>query len=135
MGHPRQRTGAAACVLQGRLYLVGGFSSDFGALQSVISISKEGRQQGEWRKEGSMTCRREGVAACAYEDSLGFGSVVALGGSNGTGILATAEKATSTLHEDGKDSELNHFIDLPDMPIKRANATAAALRFVPASRL
>jgi hypothetical protein len=74
-----------------------------------------------------MSVRREGVAACAFEDSQGFGQLLAIGGSNGTGILATCEQATCTMHVNGKDSDLNHFFDLPDMPVKRSNAAACVL--------
>jgi hypothetical protein len=94
LGNARARTGAAACVMKDRIYCLGGFSNEFGALQSVVSLNKHSKpQERHWRKEGSMIARRDGVASCAYEDSQGFGALIAIGGANGSGILNSCEQA------------------------------------------
>ena len=77
--------------------------------------------------QGAMIARREGVAVCGFEDSQGFGQLIAIGGSNGTGILDTCEQATCTMHHNGKDSDLNQFVYIPTMPVKRTNAAACVL--------
>ena len=158
--------GAAACVLKDRLYMIGGSSAGYGALSSVVSISKRcllraepGKEEHtqehaepnsptpstwsersplqhlsqlpakmQWRKEGaSMNTRRDGVACCGYEDREGSGILMALGGCNGTGILSSVEQAWLSPSADGQDVEISNFLDLPDMPMKRTNATACAL--------
>jgi len=94
LGQERARTGAGACVMKDRLYCLGGFSDEYGALQSVISFNKHSRPKDrQWHKEGSMIARRDGVAAAAYEDSQGFGVLIAIGGTNGSGILNSCEQA------------------------------------------
>ena len=53
-----------------------------------------------------MLMRRDGVATCCFVDNQGLGNIIAIGGSNGTGILATAEQAIVVSNEISKDTEI-----------------------------
>eukprot|EP00286_Rhodomonas_abbreviata_P002405 CAMPEP_0181341792 /NCGR_PEP_ID=MMETSP1101-20121128/30626_1 /TAXON_ID=46948 /ORGANISM="Rhodomonas abbreviata, Strain Caron Lab Isolate" /LENGTH=147 /DNA_ID=CAMNT_0023453147 /DNA_START=13 /DNA_END=452 /DNA_ORIENTATION=+ len=57
--HLRPRSACAATQCKGRLFLLGGYSTQFGALASVLSRDK---RSPTWRVETKMKSRRDGMA-------------------------------------------------------------------------
>jgi len=81
---PEPRDHATMAALGGSLYLVGGYATGLsGATERVFRLDSP---DGEWREVASMSTPRGALATVAIQ-----GRLVALGGANDDGVLASTE--------------------------------------------
>eukprot|EP00283_Hemiselmis_rufescens_P016956 CAMPEP_0173465768 /NCGR_PEP_ID=MMETSP1357-20121228/72198_1 /TAXON_ID=77926 /ORGANISM="Hemiselmis rufescens, Strain PCC563" /LENGTH=392 /DNA_ID=CAMNT_0014433767 /DNA_START=280 /DNA_END=1455 /DNA_ORIENTATION=+ len=119
---PRPRSGCAAAMIKGRLWLMGGFSDKHGVLSSVISRDKKSPY---WRVEPKMNKRRDGLCCIAYDEGgiMSEGSLIIMGGNNGAAFTNTVERAPLVNAGNGV-WELGEWQDLPKMMYRRGNFSA-----------
>ncbi|KAJ1478650.1 hypothetical protein T484DRAFT_1816863 [Baffinella frigidus] len=117
---PRPRTAAAATTVIGKMFLLGGYSSHFGALRSVLSRDKK---VPVWTNQRPLKSRRDGLGAASFEISSDEAVVIAIAGSDGQTLTASVEKCHVVQAANGTVS-LGSWVDLPDLQRKRGNLAA-----------
>jgi len=108
---PGPRDHATMAVLDGSLYLVGGYTTGLsGATERVFRLDSP---DGEWQEIASMATPRGALATAALQ-----GRLVALGGANDDGVLASTE-----IYDPGTDE----WTPGPSLEIEREHFGAAVV--------
>ena len=79
------RWALSVCVLNGKIYAIGGAGSD---LQGLSTVEEYDPETDKWTQKENMPSSRFGLAACVVEDTL----IWAIGGSDGNVALSTVEE-------------------------------------------